>query len=287
MNTAVRAIGLTSVTMIAFAANSLLCRLALGHAQMDPVSFTLVRVASAAVTLTIIATARKESTFKDGSWISAGWLVLYAGGFALAYTELTTGTGALILFGGVQATMILAGVWEGERPGIRVWLGLVVALLALVALLLPGIEAPAPLPAASMIAAGIGWGLYSLRGRGVARPVAVTSGNFVRASVLVAVGLPFVSASSLSGVGLYAAITSGALASGTGYVLWYAALKYLSATRAAIVQLTVPVIAAVAGIVILAEDPSLRLALAGAGVLGVLAATAHGARDARPLPLRL
>jgi len=201
--------------------------------------------------------------------------------FSLAYVSLETGMGALILFGSVQATMIGAAIWKGERPRPQEWMGLVVAVAGLVYLMLPGIEAPDPLGASMMTASGVGWGVYSLRGKGTSAQVAATAGNFVRALALAIASL-FMSLGALhtSTRGTALAVTSGALTSGLGYVLWYVALRDLTATRAAIVQLAVPVIAAAGGIVVLGEEPSTRLAIASmmvlGGVGGAVVARDHG-----------
>jgi drug/metabolite transporter (DMT)-like permease len=196
-------------------------------------------------------------------------LFLYAVTFSFAYISLSAGTGALILFGAVQITMILSGLIAGERPRLLEWLGLLAALGGLVYLVLPGLSAPSPLGSALMALAGIAWGVYSLRGRGIDDPVANTTGNFVRAAPLaLIVSLIALSNYSLSPKGALLAVLSGALASGLGYVIWYAALRDLTATRAATVQLAVPVIAAIGGIFFLAEAVTLRLTFASIAILG-------------------
>jgi len=187
--------------------------------------------------------------------------------------------GALILFGSVQATMIGVGLWRGERPKVREWVGLVTAMGGLVYLVLPGIAAPDPVGALLMLVSGVGWGVYSLRGKGSVAPVAATAGNFARTLPLAALGVVIAWGTlhaTPRGVGL--AVTSGAVTSGLGYVIWYLALRGLTATRAAIVQLAVPVIAAVGGIVVLAEEPTTRLAVASVLILGGVGAAvlAHG-----------
>ena len=196
-------------------------------------------------------------------------LFLYAMAFSLAYVSLETGMGALILFGSVQATMIGVGLWRGERPRGREWLGLVVAMGGLVYLVLPGIAAPDPLGAILMLAAGVGWGIYSLRGKNAPAPVAASAGNFARTLPLVMLGLAIAWGSlHASPRGVALAVLSGSLTSGLGYVIWYLALRGLTATRAAIVQLAVPVIAAAGGIVILAEEPTVRLGVSSVLILG-------------------
>jgi drug/metabolite transporter (DMT)-like permease len=221
----------------------------------------------------------KAGTNIRGNWISAMMLFLYAIAFSFAYLSLSAGTGALILFGTVQLTMILVALRTGERPQLLEWSGLLLALAGLVYLVLPGLEAPSPLGSSLMILAGIAWGIYSLRGRGSSSPLADTTGNFIRAVPLILVVLIV----SLNGVhlaqtGVLLAVLSGAVASGVGYVIWYAALAGLTATRAAVVQLSVPILAAWAGVGLLAEDMSLRLILAGVLIIGGIALAIAGRR---------
>lgn len=284
----------TALAMIAFAANSLLCRIALGHTQIDPASFTTIRIASGALVLALIVQLRGSASgapgpaptasLRDvGSWPSALALFVYAAAFSFAYTRLTTATGALLLFGAVQATMIGRGLLAGERLSGQQTLGLAAALAGLVGLLLPGLSAPPLASAATMLVAGVAWGIYSLRGRSGGDPTRVSAGNFLRATPI-ALGLSLLSldAFSLDRAGTLAAIASGALASGLGYVIWYGVLPVLGATRAAVVQLSVPVLAAIGGIVLLGEAPTLRLALASIAILGGIALViGAGARRAR------
>ena len=266
---------LVIITLFAFAANSLLCRMALAPDLIHPVAFTAIRLGSGVAVLIPLAAVISEPRPTDepsGSWSSGVALFVYAMAFSLAYVTLETGMGALLLFGSVQATMIGAGIWQGERPTLREWVGLFIAMAGLIYLVVPGITAPDPLGAGLMIASGVGWGVYSLRGKGRTAPIAATAGNFTRAlplailAILVALGQLH---ATPRGVGL--AVLSGAVTSGLGYVIWYLALRNLSATRAAIVQLAVPVIAAAGGIVILAEEPTVRLALASVLILGGVA----------------
>ncbi len=271
----------TSLAMVAFASNSLLNRLALGRESIDAVSYTTIRLAAGAFTLWLISSLQKNRASSNigGNWISAAILFLYAVAFSFAYISLSAGTGALILFGSVQTTMILVALRMGERPQPLEWLGLLLALGGLVYLVLPGLEAPSPLGSGLMMLAGIAWGIYSLRGRGSASPLGDTTGNFIRAVpfifVVLIVGLNGV---QLSRTGILLAVLSGAVASGAGYVIWYTALAGLTATRAAIVQLSVPVLAAWGGVVLLEEDISLRLILAGAMILGGIALAIAGRR---------
>jgi drug/metabolite transporter (DMT)-like permease len=269
--------------MIAFASNSILNRLALGQGSIDAVSYTTVRLTAGALTLWFISFLQRNTVGPRvrGSWISATMLFMYAITFSLAYLSLTAGTGALILFGTVQVTMILVALRSGERPQPLEWLGVLLALGGLVYLVMPGLKAPSLIGSALMIMAGIAWGVYSLRGRGTGSPLADTAGNFIRAvPLIIAVRLVTLSTMQLSQSGILLAVLSGAVASGVGYVIWYAALRGLTATRAAIVQLSVPVIAAWGGVVLLAEDISLRLILAGAFILGGIALAITGRRKA-------
>jgi drug/metabolite transporter (DMT)-like permease len=277
-----RTAGLTAVTLCAFAANSVLARMALGAGAADPAGFTVVRLVSGALALWLIMAARGSGArpWRSGSWISAWWLFLYAAGFSFAYVSLPTGTGALVLFAAVQVTMILSGLRQGERPGPLQWVGLVVAMGGLVLLVAPGVTAPSPVGSFLMAAAGAAWGLYSVRGRGSRDPIAATAGNFARSVPMVAVvAAAMVPSIALTQRGFLLAVMSGAVASGLGYVLWYAALRGLSTTQASIVQLVVPVLAAVAGVVLLSEHLTPRLVVSGIAILsGVAVAVSAGRR---------
>jgi drug/metabolite transporter (DMT)-like permease len=266
-----RAVSFTTLAMLAFAGNSILCRLALREPTIDPATFTAVRLASGALTLWMIFrfTRRGESVRRHGGWISAAALFLYAVCFSYAYISLNAGTGALILFGFVQATMIMIGLWSGDRPGTAEWAGWSIAFAGLVWLLLPGIEAPSATGSTLMAAAGIAWGIYSIRGRSESDALAATASNFLLSLAFVAVLMAWAFAGAeATSTGLTLAIVSGALTSGVGYVIWYAALEYLSAMQAALVQLSVPAIAAAAGILLLDEPLSLRLLVSSVLVLG-------------------
>jgi len=266
------------LAMIAFAANSLLCRAALKTTAIDPASFTSIRLVSGALALWVICGFRRGggSAWAHGTWCSAFTLFAYAAGFSFAYIHLPAAMGALILFCTVQVTMISYGLIKGERLNSGQVLGFALAIGGLVALLLPGLAAPPPLSAALMIAAGIAWGVYSLRGKGAKDPTSATAGNFLR-SVPFTVALSLAALVILSGgadfdpAGIGYAIASGAITSGIGYAIWYAALPDLTATTAASVQLSVPVIAAFGGITLLGETMSLRLALSSLAILGGIA----------------
>lgn len=263
---------LTTLAMLAFAANSVLCRLALKETDTDAASFTAVRLVSGALALWLIAALRKGATAKGGDWLSALGLFAYAAPFSFAYVWLPAGTGALLLFGAVQASMILYGLWRGERLALVQTAGLTLALLGLVYLMLPGLSAPPPGGSLLMITAGMAWGIYSLRGRGTASPLGATTGNFLRAAPLgMALALALLPWARLDPAGLGYAIASGALASGAGYAIWYAALPGLKAASAATVQLSVPVIVAAGGVLLLGESITLRLALASLTILGGIA----------------
>jgi len=287
---------LTLLAMIAFAGNSLLCRLALKQTSIDAASFTFTRIFSGATALWLIIRIRRRlivdrmasplverspnsspvthysSPLQAGNWPSALALFAYAAAFSFAYNSLSAGTGALLLFGAVQATMILWGLRKGERLHAIQIVGLVVALSGFVVLLLPGLSAPPLSGSILMLGAGAAWGVYSLRGRGERNPAGATAGNFLRAvpfaAIVSLISLPSV---SLDSAGMGYAVLSGAIASGLGYVLWYTALSGLKATTAATVQLSVPVLAATGGILLLGEPITFRYLVASTAVLGGIA----------------
>jgi drug/metabolite transporter (DMT)-like permease len=271
-----RIVVLTSLAMLAFAGNSLLCRLALKHTGIDPASFTAIRLVSGAVMLFLIVKLRTRTAVGRGNWLSAFALFAYAAGFSFAYVSLPAAMGALLLFGAVQATMISHGIWVGERLRSLQLLGLLLALGGMVGLLLPGLAAPPLLGSILMLGAGVAWGFYSLRGKGAGDPTGVTAGNFMRAAPMaVVLSLVLLSSTemrtSMDISGFYYALASGALTSGIGYAIWYTALPALKATQAATVQLSVPVIAALGGIVFLGEAITLRLVVASIAILGGIA----------------
>jgi drug/metabolite transporter (DMT)-like permease len=268
--TSTRFVCLTLMAMTAFAGNSLLCRLALKQTAIDAATFTLVRIVSGAVALGLILSLRSGGSLrKAGSWFSASMLFLYAAAFSFAYLTLPAGTGALLLFGAVQATMIFWAWQGGERLAWRQRLGLVFALAGLVALVFPGLSAPPFGGSILMLTAGVAWGIYSLRGKNAGDPVRATAGNFARAVpfavILSLASLPWM---RLDRAGIVYAILSGAIASGAGYAIWYTALPGLKGASAASVQLMVPVLAAAGGILFLGESITLRLVLASVAVLG-------------------
>ena len=293
---------LTVLAMIAFASNSLLCRAALKQTAIDPATFTFVRIFSGAVMLWLILQSQRKlivdirvsqrpvvgrlcetadadsasdtdalqsAIHRNGNWPSAIALFAYAAGFSFAYVHLSAGTGTLLLFGAVQATMILWGLRTGERLDVLQIVGLIVALTGLVVLVSPGISAPPLIGSVFMLGAGIAWGVYSLRGRTVTDATAATTGNFLRAiPFAVAVSLVLVARMRFDSLGIIDAVISGAITSGVGYVIWYAALPGLKATSAATVQLSVPVLAAAGGILLLHEPITLRYFIASVAVLG-------------------
>ena len=270
---------LVAAAMLAFAGNSVLCRLALRDGGIDAASFTTLRLVSGAVVLWLIVRLRAGAR-AGGDMVSAFALFAYAAGFSFAYVLLPTGTGALLLFGAVQATMIGRGLAIGERLAALQWCGLVLALAGLVGLLLPGVSAPPLTGALLMIVAGIAWGAYSLRGRGPGDATAKTAGNFIRAvPFALALSLFLLRDAHVDAAGIACAVASGALMSGIGYAIWYTALPHLRAASAATVQLSVPAIAAIAGIVLLGEPPTWRLALATLAILGGIALVVRARRS--------
>jgi len=281
--------------MIAFASNSLLCRLALKHTTIDAATFTFIRILSGAVALWLIlelrTRLRTEKTtsllydgasgsprvtrhlpLKSGNWLSALALFVYAAAFSFAYVDLSVGTGALLLFGAVQASMILWGFSKGERLDAIQVVGFVAAVIGLVVLVFPGLSAPRLIASILMLTAGVAWGVYSLRGKGVQNPASVTTGNFVRAVPFSAVvWIIFIPWTHVDSAGVSYAVISGAIASGLGYVIWYSVLPSLKAASAATVQLSVPVLAATGGILLLGEPLTLRYLLASVAILGGIA----------------
>ena len=258
----------TVLALLAFAGNSLLCRLALKTTSIDAASFTSIRMMSAAVALVVILNARNKPLKPQGDWPSAFALFAYAAGFSLAYINLTTGTGALLLFGAVQMTMIGYGLWRGDHFNRLQIAGLALALGGLIGLVLPGLSAPPAPSAALMIGAGIAWGIYSLRGRGGVNPIGITAGNFLRTLPMTVVfSLAFIDKFKIDFWGVIFAIASGALTSGIGYAIWYSVLPSLKAKQAATLQLSVPVIAALSAVALLGEQLSLRLLFTSTAII--------------------
>jgi drug/metabolite transporter (DMT)-like permease len=274
---AVQAVIFTILALVCFAANSIFCRLAFASHSIDPASFTAIRVLSGAVMVSLIVLASGKNPTKAGNWISGGLLFVYAIAFSLAYIKLGAGTGALILFGAVQVTMIVGSMFAKKSPTPLQWIGLAAALGGLIYLLMPGLSAP-PLDRALLMAlAGSAWGIYSIRGPGGSDPVSATAGNFLRALPLAVIPFALLFKDAhFSDHGVLLAVASGAITSGLGYVFWYTALPHLGAIRAAIVQLTVPILAAAGGILLLGETLKMRLLISGAIVLAGVAVSVVG-----------
>ncbi len=272
---------LTLLTLMAFAANSVLCRLALFEERMDPALFTLLRLTSGALILVLLCSARRQSP-RQGDWGGALALIVYGAAFSFAYLTLTAGTGALLLFAAVQLSMLAPPLLRGERLPPRQWLGLLLAMGGVIFLLLPGLSAPDPLGAALMVAAGIAWAGYTLRASRFGDPIAANAGHFLRASLPAALLYLLLGQLQASPAAIGYALASGALASGLGYALWYKVLPHLGRTLTASVQLLVPPLAALAGMLWLDESWSLRLLLSSLAILGGIALTIRG----RPSPSR-
>jgi drug/metabolite transporter (DMT)-like permease len=268
-----RLAALTALALLAFAGNSLLCRQALGPLRMDPTDFTAIRLLSGATLLLALVRGR---AWPAGHWPGALALLAYAALFSWAYVLLGAATGALLLFGAVQVTMVGAGLWRGERLGGPQWLGMGIAFGGLAWLLSPGLQEPPWQGALPMLGAGVAWGLYSLLGRRGGDPLAATAGHFLRAAPL-ALLLAWAARRGPAPpwAGVACALASGALASGLGYAVWYSVLPRLRASTAATLQLAVPVIATLGGLLWLGEVPTPRLLIAGLAVLGGIALVLH------------
>jgi drug/metabolite transporter (DMT)-like permease len=265
----VRVLLVVSLSMLAFAANSLLCRLALRGGRIDPAGFTAIRLLAGALSLALVMGLRRTGGQGAASWRSGAVLFIYAAAFSFAYVELSAGAGVLVLFGAVQATMIGWALWRGERP--RTWqaIGYATALAGLVVLLLPGATTPAPLPTLVMALSGLAWGIYSIRGAAAGDPTATTAGNF-RWSLVPTIILTLVAPPvwPIDPLGAALAAGSGAITSGLGYIVWYATMKELSVAQAAVAQVAVPVLVALGGVAFLGEPASLRLVVAALMILG-------------------
>jgi len=267
----IKTLAYTTLALIAFAGNSVLCRMALGEQTIDAASFTHIRLLSGAVVLFLILKSKpgKTNNSSTGSWFAAITLFVYALSFSYAYITLDTATGALILFGVVQITMVVYTVTKGKRLHLSEWIGVSFALCGFIYLVLPGLTTPSLSGFLLMTLSGIAWGMYTLIGRGSTHPLEETTFNFVRTiPLIILLGVFTITNAQLSNQGIILAILSGAIASGIGYTIWYMALPALSATQAGVVQLLVPVFAAIGGIFFVGEQLSLRLLLAGSMILG-------------------
>lgn len=266
---------LTLLSLFAFSANSLLCRMALGNELVDPVSFTTLRLVSGMLILIPVAKFLPEAATKDKAkkaWIAGIALFVYAGAFSLGFVTITSATGSLIIVGAVQITMLSWALVQGERPSLLRWLGTVVSIGGLIYLVSPGITAPNPLGTKLMLISGVGWGVYSIRGRGAAAPISMTAKNFLWAApIALLASLLFRSSIQLETNGVLLAICSGSITSALGYVVWYRALRHLSTASASIVQLLIPVITACGGVLFLDEAITTRLLIASALILGGVA----------------
>ncbi|WP_235335511.1 DMT family transporter [Photobacterium halotolerans] len=290
MNRPLKMFLLTCLAMLAFAANSLLNRVALSDTAIDPASFTLIRLLAGAVFLWFIHAYRpsgerlKRKASVGGNWLSAAALFIYAAGFSFAYLSLTAATGALLLFAAVQITMMAVALSRGERLNAMQMLGFTLALTGLVILLLPGVSAPSWQGAVLMLVAGMAWGIYTLRGQGATDPLQTTAGNFVRAVPFALLCWFVWGAAEPDAIGVWYAVLSGGIASGVGYAIWYSVLPSLSAMIAATVQLSVPVLAAVGGVLLLSESVALRLLVASMAILGGIAIVIGARKTQRQSP---
>jgi drug/metabolite transporter (DMT)-like permease len=267
-----RTLLLTALAMLAFAGNSLLCRAALRDSQIDPASFTALRLFAGALVLWLLLWLRKGPSRVAGNWYGALALFTYAAAFSYAYLHLDAGAGALLLFGAVQLSMIVWGLFKGERLHRLQTVGIVLAAGGLVALLLPGTSTPSLSASLLMALAGVAWGAYSLLGKGTPDPLAATAGNFIRSLPIMAIlGLLALNGLEWNSAGVVYALLSGGLTSGIGYAIWYAALPGLAAIQAASVQLSVPLLTALAGSLLLGESLTGRLVAAGLAILGGIA----------------
>ena len=277
--TPIRLIPLTLLVLLAFAGNSILCRLALRATNIDPATFTSVRLLSGALVLWVLVSTFRRNVRGKGNWGSALALLAYAAALSYAYIDLPTGLGALLLFAAVQVTMIGHALTHGERLQVVQWLGFGLAIAGLVGLLLPGLTAPPLIGSVLMLASGVAWGVYSLRGKGAGDPTRVTAGNFMRA-VPIALLLSLLTLGQMQwdATGVLYAVISGGITSGLGYSLWYMVLPHLRSTTAASLQLSVPVIASLGGVLFVGEALTLRLVLAAIAILGGIALVIRGRR---------
>jgi len=261
----------TTIALLAFAANSVICRYALKDHAIDPGMFTTIRLISGALILVILVFVSKERRKEKskGSWVSAAMLFLYAAAFSFAYVSLETGIGALIIFGVVQITMISSSIISGYKLSLIEWFGIILALSGFLYLLLPGASAPSLTGFLLMTLSGIGWGIYSLRGKKSKHPLVDTAYNFLRSIPFLILILYFLAQeSNFTTEGVLLALLSGIVTSGLGYTIWYLALRGLNSIQASIVQLLVPVLAAIGGVIFIGEIISFRLTASSLMILG-------------------
>jgi drug/metabolite transporter (DMT)-like permease len=278
-NYLIKTIIFTGLALIAFAANSILSRLALRERAIDASSFTIIRLLSGTIVLLVMIRfkSNKTNSSTNGSWYASLMLFLYAITFSFAYISLDTGTGALILFGSVQITMILLSLVSGNRLHITEWAGVTIAFMGFVYLFLPALTTPSAIGFLLMTAAGIAWGVYTLKGRDSRNPLMDTAYNFLRTIPLVIIlAIVTMKKGQYSSEGILLAVLSGGITSGIGYTIWYIALGELSATQAAVVQLLVPVIAALGGVLFVSEAITLRLTVSAIMILGGILMVALG-----------
>lgn len=273
---------LIAFTLLAFAANSVLCRIALREGHADPATFSVLRLLAGAAVLLLLQLASRGWGGIRWSLVNAGLLTAYVFLFSLAYVHLDTATGALLLFGAVQVCMVLWGTLQGERTGLRKWSGIAVAIAGIAILLLPGASMPSALPAIMMIASGLAWGAYSVRGKRVSDPTGATAGNFLLSVPIIAMLLMLSPEHALADRwGVLLALISGGVTSGLAYVLWYVIVRDISSATASTLQLSVPCLAALGGTLFLGEIPSIRMVIAAvlvlAGILIVIAADRRAA----------
>jgi len=257
--------------MVAFAANSVLCRYALQGQEIDAASFTSIRLLSGAIGLILLVSIKNKGALqlKQGSWISALLLFIYATAFSYAYISLNTGAGALILFAAVQLTMVIVTILKGKMLSAFEWIGLFTAFSGLTYLLLPSASTPSWGGALLMVLSGVAWGFYTLAGKGTINPLVSTANNFLRTVPFIILLFIFTfEKASMSSTGIMLAIVSGAITSGFGYAIWYIAINGLTVTQAAVVQLTVPIIAAFGGVLFVSEPITIQLIIASILVLG-------------------
>lgn len=262
---------LTSLALIAFASNSVICRLALGNNTIDASSFTIIRLFSGAIVLLFLVKFSNSTKriLSKGNWLVSSMLFIYAASFSYAYKSLDTGTGALILFGAVQITIILFAIIQGNILNNKEWMGVFISLFGFIYLVLPGVNTPPLVGFILMAIAGISWGIYTIKGFTSNSPLIDTCSNFIKTIPLILIlFLITIKDATYSIEGVLLACISGGITSGIGYAIWYMAIKGLTKTQTAVVQLLVPILAAFGGVLFMSENISLRLVIAAILILG-------------------